>query len=190
MRSALLQARQCRNQKILDQNKFPRHNIGNSEQAFNMGTIEGARALQMESSVGSIAVGKLADIVVFDATSPSMICAAQHDPVTAIVRHATIRDVDTVIINGVIRKRNGFGVSSILPSKSSRFCGFNPDRLYSPWIPDSNPSQAPFRNSSGSIWFPNLSMNVAAGSRCSLIHSFQRFLTSPSSMFLPTLFLK
>ncbi|KAJ4007629.1 hypothetical protein NW752_010295 [Fusarium irregulare] len=111
MRSALLQARQCRNQKILDQNKFPRHNIGNSEQAFNMGTIEGARALQMESSVGSIAVGKLADIVVFDATSPSMICAAQHDPVTAIVRHATIRDVDTVIINGVIRKRNG----SLLP---------------------------------------------------------------------------
>ncbi|KAF4992232.1 hypothetical protein FDECE_13784 [Fusarium decemcellulare] len=107
MRLALQHARHHRNQKIIDNDKFPRKNIGTSEEAFNMGTIAGARAIRMESQIGSLAVGKLADIVIFDSTSPTMICAAQHDPVTAVVRHSTIRDVNTVIIDGVVRKRGG-----------------------------------------------------------------------------------
>ncbi|KAF4997654.1 hypothetical protein FGRMN_3686 [Fusarium graminum] len=113
MRCALLQARQSRNQPIIDSNQFPRKNVGSSEQAFNMGTIHGARAINMERDLGSIAVGKIADLVIFDSISPTMICAAQHDPVTAVVRHSTIRDVDTVIIDGIVRKRNG----TLLPVK-------------------------------------------------------------------------
>jgi len=113
MRLALQLARHSRNQKILDEDKFPLTNVGDSAQAFNLGTICGARAVGMESHIGSIEVGKLADIVIFDAVSPTMVCAAQHDPVTAIVRHATIRDVNTVIVDGVVRKRNGL----LLPVK-------------------------------------------------------------------------
>lgn len=61
----------------------------------------------MQDRIGSIAVGKTADIVIFDATSVAMVCAAQHDPVAAIVLHSSPADVDTVIIDGHVRKRDG-----------------------------------------------------------------------------------
>lgn len=77
------------------------------EEAFNLGTIQGARAVHMQDQIGSIAVGKVADLVIFDATSVAMVCAAQHDPVAAIVLHSSPTDVDTVIIDGHVRKRNG-----------------------------------------------------------------------------------
>jgi cytosine/adenosine deaminase-related metal-dependent hydrolase len=58
------------------------------EQAVNLGTIVGARALQMEEEIGSLAVGKRADIVVFEALSPSIAVAAQYDPMAAMVLHS------------------------------------------------------------------------------------------------------
>ena len=61
----------------------------------------------MESELGSIAVGKLADLVIFDARSPSMICAAEQDAVAAIVMHASVRDIETVIVDGKVRKLGG-----------------------------------------------------------------------------------
>lgn len=72
-----------------------------------MGTIQGARAVNMEDQIGSLAEGKLADIVVFDATSPSMICAAQQNPLAAILLHSSVRDVRMVIVDGIIRKECG-----------------------------------------------------------------------------------
>jgi hypothetical protein len=63
---------------------------------------------------GSLAEGKLADIVIFDASNPSMICAAEQDPVAAVVRHSSIRDIDTVIIDGIVRKEAG----RLLPIKA------------------------------------------------------------------------
>jgi cytosine/adenosine deaminase-related metal-dependent hydrolase len=107
MRLALQLARQAANQPVLDANLAPVHIPGTSMQAFNLGTVAGARAVKMEDKIGSLAEGKLADIVIFDATSPGMICGAQKDPVTAIVRHASIRDIDAVIIDGVVRKLDG-----------------------------------------------------------------------------------
>jgi cytosine/adenosine deaminase-related metal-dependent hydrolase len=107
MRLALQLARQDHNQKVLDDDKYPHVNVGSSLQVYNLGTIVGARAVKMEDQIGSLVVGKKADIVIYDAVSPTMVCAAQHDPVTAIVRHSTIRDVDTVIVDGVVRKKDG-----------------------------------------------------------------------------------
>lgn len=77
------------------------------EHAFNLGTISGARAINMEGEVGSLKVGKKADIVIFDALSPGMLAAAQQDPVAAIVLHSSIRDIDTVIVDGIVRKEGG-----------------------------------------------------------------------------------
>ncbi|KAH7007697.1 hypothetical protein EDB80DRAFT_684909 [Ilyonectria destructans] len=59
----------------------------------------------MEDKFGSIAEGKLADLVIFDANSPEMLCAAEQDPVAAIVLHSSIGNVETVIVDGIIRKR-------------------------------------------------------------------------------------
>ncbi len=77
------------------------------EEAFNLATIRGAHAMKMLDQIGSIAEGKLADLVIFDANSPSMVCAGIHDPVAAIVLHSSPADVDTVIVDGVVRKQNG-----------------------------------------------------------------------------------
>lgn len=61
----------------------------------------------MEEEIGSLAEGKLADIVIFDPQSPGMVCAAASDPVAAIVLHSSVRDVETVFVDGVIRKQGG-----------------------------------------------------------------------------------
>ena len=75
-----------------------------AEEAFNLATIRGAHAMKMAEQIGSIAEGKLADLVIFDANTPSMICASVHDPVAAIILHSSPADVDMVIIDGVIQK--------------------------------------------------------------------------------------
>ncbi|KAF7298337.1 5-methylthioadenosine/S-adenosylhomocysteine deaminase n1 [Mycena kentingensis (nom. inval.)] len=107
MRLALQSARAAYNQPFVDAGKAPKTVAHTVEAAFNLGTIQGARAVGMEVHLGSISVGKLADLVVFSGESPAMICAAEHDPVAAIVLHASVRDVETVIIDGKLRKRDG-----------------------------------------------------------------------------------
>ncbi|KIV85869.1 hypothetical protein PV11_01522 [Exophiala sideris] len=107
---ALLQlTRLERNSHLLAKDTFPAWDVrSSSEEAFNLATIRGARCLGLESQVGSIAEGKKADLVVFDAKgSVGMLAAAEHDPVTAIIRFSESADIETVIINGTVRKRNG-----------------------------------------------------------------------------------
>ena len=77
------------------------------EEAFNLATIRGAHAMKMADKIGSIAEGKLADLAIFDANTPSMICAGVHDPIAAIVLHSSPADVDTVIVDGIVRKQDG-----------------------------------------------------------------------------------
>ena len=86
------------------QPKNPRELMDTVQDAFNLGTILGAKALKLDDQIGSLEVGKCADIVVFDATTPSMACAAEQNPVAAIVQHASVRDVELVMIDGQIRK--------------------------------------------------------------------------------------
>jgi cytosine/adenosine deaminase-related metal-dependent hydrolase len=70
-----------------------------------MATIGGARALHLEDRLGSLEAGKLADLIVIDTTSTSMV--PLYDPYTALVYAASARDVRTTIINGreVLRDR-------------------------------------------------------------------------------------
>ena len=111
MRLALQNARALYNEEML-QKKVPYYPLPyKAQDVFNLGTIMGAKAVNMADKIGSIAVGKYADLVVWDGLSPSMIAAAEHDPVVAIVIHSTVRDIDAVIINGVFRKKD----SKLLP---------------------------------------------------------------------------
>lgn len=107
MRLALQHERARRNEMVLSQDKGILSLNPFVQGVFRLGTIQGARAIQMGDQVGSIEVGKLADIVIFDGTSPGMVCAAEKDPVAAIVLHSSIRDIDMVIVDGCIRKREG-----------------------------------------------------------------------------------
>ena len=68
-------------------------------------TIDAARTIGLDSKVGSLKVGKRADLVLLRADRPGL--SSLIDPVGAVVSAATVADVDTVIIDGTVRKRYG-----------------------------------------------------------------------------------
>jgi 5-methylthioadenosine/S-adenosylhomocysteine deaminase len=75
-----------------------------AETVLRMGTIEGARALRWENHIGSLDVGKKADIVIIDFDKPHL-C-----PVYNVASHLVYAvrgaDVETVIVNGNIVLEN------------------------------------------------------------------------------------
>ena len=76
-----------------------------SEQAFEMATIHGARAMGWESRIGSLEVGKRADFAVLDLNKPHLIPSP--NPVSTVVCAATGKDVDTVVVDGRIVVQGG-----------------------------------------------------------------------------------
>ena len=70
-----------------------------------MATIGGARAIDMDDRIGSIEVGKLADLVVVDTDSVNMV--PMYDVYSALVYSANARDVRTVVVGGRIIVRDG-----------------------------------------------------------------------------------
>jgi cytosine/adenosine deaminase-related metal-dependent hydrolase len=72
---------------------------------FRWATIEGAKALGLEHRIGTLTPGKAADIVLVDATAINL--APVLDPVADLVLHAHAGNVDTVLVNGTVRKRGG-----------------------------------------------------------------------------------
>jgi 5-methylthioadenosine/S-adenosylhomocysteine deaminase len=74
-----------------------------AEKALEMATIDGARAIGLDHEIGSIEVGKKADIAVIDASGPAM--APVHHPVSALVYSALGHEVTTVLIDGVVVMR-------------------------------------------------------------------------------------
>lgn len=107
MRLALQAERGRQNQVLIQQKKAPKTHNTSAHEMFRLATIGGARAAKMEGQIGSLEEGKLADIIVFDGLSPGMVCAAEKDPVAAILFHSSIGDIVTVIVDGIIRKNRG-----------------------------------------------------------------------------------
>jgi cytosine/adenosine deaminase-related metal-dependent hydrolase len=70
-----------------------------------MATINGAWDLGIDDKVGSLTPGKRADLILIRKTDLNM--APVGDPVMAIVRSAQPHNVDTVVVDGRILKRNG-----------------------------------------------------------------------------------
>jgi cytosine/adenosine deaminase-related metal-dependent hydrolase len=69
-----------------------------AEQAVEMATRIGARALGLEDEIGSIEVGKWADLVLFDARRAEW--RALLDPVNNLIYSADGRSVRTVVAGG------------------------------------------------------------------------------------------
>ena len=76
----------------------------NADEVFKMATINGAKSLGLEDQIGSIEVGKKADIILIDMKSPQL--TPFRNPKSHIVYAANGSNVDTVICNGVILMKN------------------------------------------------------------------------------------
>ena len=76
-----------------------------AEKVLEMATMEGAKALSWENEIGSIEVGKKADLSIISLKKPHL-CPIYNE-VSHLVYAAKTSDVETVIINGRIVMENG-----------------------------------------------------------------------------------
>ncbi len=85
-------------------------------EALEMATINGAKALGLEDEIGSIVVGKKADLIIIDLDKTHLY--PRHNLISSLAYSAQASDVDTVIINGDIimenRKFNNIDVDKII----------------------------------------------------------------------------
>jgi 5-methylthioadenosine/S-adenosylhomocysteine deaminase len=72
---------------------------------LRLATIDGARTLGLDAVTGSLTAGKRADVIIVSADSPSL--GVLTDPARLLVTAATPRDVDLVVADGRILKRDG-----------------------------------------------------------------------------------
>ncbi|MGP4048938.1 amidohydrolase family protein [Streptomyces sp. 2A115] len=76
-----------------------------ARQMLEIATVNGALVAGLEHRTGSLTPGKRADIVAIDATALNV--APLIDPVAAVTLSADVSNVETVIVDGVVRKRDG-----------------------------------------------------------------------------------
>lgn len=76
-----------------------------ARQMLRAATLNGAHVAGLEDRTGSLTPGKRADIVAIDATAPNI--APVHDAVAAVTLCADTSNVDTVLVDGVVHKRDG-----------------------------------------------------------------------------------
>jgi 5-methylthioadenosine/S-adenosylhomocysteine deaminase len=72
---------------------------------LKMATIQAARALGLDRFIGSLEVGKKADLIIIDTDKPHL--TPMYSPVSHLVYAAMGSDVSTSIINGTVVMENG-----------------------------------------------------------------------------------
>lgn len=90
--------------EVLDKWQVGANNPMSVNQAFLLATRNGGLALK-RNDLGIIAPGAQADLVIFDGRSPALL--GWIDPVAAIILHASVGDIEHVIVGGEFRKRDG-----------------------------------------------------------------------------------
>lgn len=78
-----------------------------AQQLLDFATINGAKAIGMQDKIGSIEVGKYADIVIYDGKAPNLRPALKENIVTNMVYSASTVDVKTVMCQGDIVVQGG-----------------------------------------------------------------------------------
>ncbi|OQE23220.1 hypothetical protein PENSTE_c009G02445 [Penicillium steckii] len=104
MRLALQTQRLLDNEAIHSQRQVPMHLDYNVRDALRWGTRNGADAVGLGDLIGTITPGKRADLVFL---SNKRFLTPSAYPLGTAVLHSTAADVDTVMVNGVVKKRDG-----------------------------------------------------------------------------------
>lgn len=89
---------------LLQKLEYRDPNVLSAETVLKMATTDGAKALRLRNSLGSLEVGKEADLILINFKKPHL--TPMHDPYANIVYSARGSDVDTVIANGKILMEN------------------------------------------------------------------------------------
>jgi len=100
----LQQTRHTLYSQVLDRWELPANNPESVAQAFLLATRHGGLALRRED-LGVLEVGARADLVVWDGTSPALL--GFRDPVAAVILHASVGDIESVMVDGKFVKRGG-----------------------------------------------------------------------------------
>jgi 5-methylthioadenosine/S-adenosylhomocysteine deaminase len=97
--------------------------------ALRIATIGGARGLGMENEIGSLEVGKKADIILVDVTTPWCSPIRKADLISNLVYNANGSDVTDVFVDGrhVVKDRE---VTTIDRRAISRDCQLRAERLW------------------------------------------------------------
>ena len=75
-----------------------------AKKVLEMATIKGAKALGLQSEIGTVEVGKKADLIIVDINKPHL--TPLHNMYSALAYSANGTDVDTVIIDGNVVMEN------------------------------------------------------------------------------------
>jgi 5-methylthioadenosine/S-adenosylhomocysteine deaminase len=105
MRFLLQTQRALANETFHKRETMPDRLTITAQQVLELATIKSAQCLGLDRRIGSLSPGKQADVVLLRKKDINMRAAA--DPIAAIVLHAGVNNVDTVIINGNIVKQDG-----------------------------------------------------------------------------------
>ncbi|MCC7104280.1 MAG: amidohydrolase family protein, partial [Chloroflexi bacterium] len=89
---------------LLQRHRFGSQRVLPPGKALEMATIDAFRALNLDHELGSIEVGKKADLVVVDAFKPHLWPLAM--PVHQLVYYATGADVEHVLVDGKLVVRD------------------------------------------------------------------------------------
>lgn len=76
-----------------------------AEKVLEMATIDGACALGMEDEIGSLEIGKKADLFIFNPTL-SATAVPMHNPVSTLVYSSSSSNIETVIVDGKVIMEN------------------------------------------------------------------------------------
>jgi 5-methylthioadenosine/S-adenosylhomocysteine deaminase len=104
-------------------------------QVLELATIKSAQCIGLDRRIGSLTPGKQADIVLLRKTDINMRAAA--DPISAIVLHAGVANVDTVLVGGNIAKQNGKLTYGDLPRRLAEL-ERSSERLYGSFVSDAS----------------------------------------------------
>ncbi|WP_323174300.1 amidohydrolase family protein [Natrialba sp. PRR66] len=104
-RTALQVQRALDAQPTVEQNEQIETVSLSARRALELATIDGARALGLDDTIGSLTPGKRADITLVRTTDINT--TPVHDPVETVVFQAGIANIDTVLVDGRIVKKDG-----------------------------------------------------------------------------------
>jgi cytosine/adenosine deaminase-related metal-dependent hydrolase len=99
-----LYASRVRSEFIGGSNRMDRGTRPGYLEMLELATIRGAKVLGIEKEVGSLEVGKKADIIMYDLNIPHL--QPTMEPVSSVVLYGTSGDIETVIVDGKIIKKS------------------------------------------------------------------------------------